>query len=87
VRRLVVVGAGVLAVLPLVAVETAPVQAAKPCSVPKAWGQLRNVCAVTWQATTTQLTHMAFEDAEGTVRVLNRNKCEPVKKLDVQRTP
>ena len=58
--------------------------AAKPCSVPKAWGQLRNVYAVTWQPVGT-VVYMAFEDAAGTVRVLNRNKCEPVPDLEVSR--
>ena len=58
--------------------------AGKPCAVPKAWGQLRAHTIDRYGALSFHI--LVFEAADGTVRALNRNKCEPYTDLEVTRT-
>lgn len=58
--------------------------AGKPCAVPKAWGALRTYAIDRYGSLAINI--LVFEAPDGTVRALNRNKCEPYTDLDVTRT-
>lgn len=58
--------------------------AAKPCTVPKAWGQLRGVTNMSLGVSGENL-YFALEDDAGTVRIVWADGCKVA--AEIQRTP
>ena len=80
-RKMLIVALAAAVVLALFALPVA--QASKPCTVPASWGPLRSAFNP-WGDD--KIMFYAFEAEDGTIRVLNRNKCEPQTDLEVGRT-